>query len=122
MLDQQPTPALPRCARPASAGANQHPRAFQLHALQTELQLALLKRLIDIIDFGQPGSLVPHHDDSGAISLRNNALEVCIIQGMVLNPHRQAFVGWIEGWTLGNGPGEQNAAMLETEVIMQVAG
>src|SRR5436190_14314987 len=62
MLDEQPRPvAAPSGV--AAAGANEHPGAFQLVAVQRELQIALLQRGIDIVDLRRPGAFIPEHDD-----------------------------------------------------------
>src|SRR4051812_48710311 len=48
MLDQQPAAALPVVTLWAAAGADQHPRPLELHAVERELQLPLAHPGVDI--------------------------------------------------------------------------
>ena len=51
VLDQEPAASV--TAAPASAGAHEDPRAFQLVTVQRELQVPLLQRRVDILGLGR---------------------------------------------------------------------
>ena len=57
-----------RARRIAAAGPHQHPRAFQLVAVERELQVPLLQRRVHVVGLRRPGALVPQHDDAGAVA------------------------------------------------------
>src|SRR5262245_10004632 len=62
VLDEEPRAAIARSgapARVAPAGADEHPRALQLVAVERELQVALLERGVDVFGFGSPRALIP---------------------------------------------------------------
>ena len=109
--------------RPApSAGAHQHPRSFELVAVERELQVALLQRRIDIVDFRRPGALVPQHHDAGAVAFRDDSFERAVLDRMILDVHRQPLRLRIERRSLRHRPRQQHAVVLEPEVVVQVAG
>ena len=41
---------------------------------------------------------------------------------MIFHLHGQAFVGGIERWSFGNGPGFEHAIHLQAKVVMQARG
>ena len=51
--------------------------------------------------------------------LRDGALEVAVVERMVLGPHRQALVVGIEARPLGHRPALEHAVQLEPEVPVQ---
>ena len=61
-------PAIP------AAGPHEHPRALQLVSVQRELQVALLQRRIDIVDFRRPGARDPRASRCPRRSLRGSRL------------------------------------------------
>src|SRR5262245_6845312 len=102
MFDQEP--AAPVAAPPATAGAHQHPRAFELVAVERELQIPFLQRRIDVRHFWFPGPLIPEHHDSGAVAFRDHAFECAVLDWMILDVHRESLRLWIKRWSFGNGP------------------
>ena len=68
--DRSPPPRPPIALR-----AHEHPRAFELVAVQRELQVALLQRRVHVVDFGRPRPAIPEHHDAGAVAGRNHAFE-----------------------------------------------
>ncbi len=68
----------------------------------------------------RPG--VPHDDVAAAVLTgRDHALEVEVLDGVVLHVHRQAAHLRVEGRALGHGPAHQHAVDLEPEVVVEAA-
>src|SRR5580658_1164723 len=81
MLDQEPR--LPRMAATETARAHEHPRTLQLLAVESEFQIALRQRGVNVLCFRSPGSLVPHHHGSTAVfAFRDHTFEIRVIQWM----------------------------------------
>ena len=59
---------------------------------------------VDVGDFRRPRAAIPEHDDARAIPLRNDALELAIVDRMILDVHREPLRLWIEGWSFGHSP------------------
>ena len=106
----------------AAAGPHQHPRSFQLVAVQRELQVALLQRRIHVVDFRRPRAAVPEHHDAGAVAFRDDAFELAVVERMILDVHREPLGLRIERRALRHRPRQQHAVVLEPEVVVQVAG
>ncbi len=106
----------------AAARAHQHPRAFQLVAVERELQVALLQRRVHVVGLRRPRALVPQHDDAGAVALGDHALERAVLDRMILDVHREPLGLRIERRPLRHRPRQQHAVVLEAEVVVQVAG
>ena len=69
--------------------AHQHPAAFEPLAVQGELQVALLQALVRIA-FRDPVAAVPQlHRAAAILALRDGALEVAVVERMVLDLDRQ---------------------------------
>src|SRR3972149_688985 len=47
------------------------PRALQLIAVERELPVPLVQRGIHVLGFGRPRSLIPEHDNAGAVTFRD---------------------------------------------------
>ena len=134
MLDQQPCPAVARTrgpsarcvaaarARVPTARAHEDPRPLQLVAVQRELEVALLERRIHIGALRRPRAAVPEHHDACAVAFGNHALEFTVLERMILDAHREPLRFRIERGALGDGPRQQYAVVLETKVVMQMAG
>jgi hypothetical protein len=127
VLDEEPR-RLPLAAAAAAAatapalGAHEHPRALQLVAVERELQVALLQRGFDVVGLWRPGTRVPQHHDAGAVAGRNHALELAVLDGVILDVHREPLDGGIERRSLGHRPRQQHAVVLQAEVVVQVTG
>ena len=68
-------------------------------------------------------ALVPQDDGAGAVVvLGDHALEVGVLDGVILDVHRQPFFVGADGRTLGNCPALQDAAHLQPQVIVQRPG
>ena len=75
VLDQQP--AVRRAA--VAVRLDDHPRSFQLEAVQPKLQIALAQRRVDVLALGLPRAVVPQHHDAGAVAFRDDALEHAVV-------------------------------------------
>ena len=92
---------------------------MEFFALEGEIQLAFCIAALGIL--AVPVSAVPNHDGTSAVlALRNGAFEVAVIQWMVLDLDCEPLVMRIEGRTLGDGPGFEDAVQFQSQVIVQV--
>ncbi|MNZ55952.1 hypothetical protein D3C78_738880 [compost metagenome] len=103
-------------------GAKQVPHPGQLLALQTKAQLALGVSLTGI-SFRLPDATVPDDDITGAVMpFGYAALEVGVVERVVLDMHRQAADLRVKRWSFGDCPAFQGAIEFQAKVIVQVAG
>lgn len=115
-LEQQPVLVLLARLR---AQAHEMPLAFQLLAVQLELQMAFLEAE-SRIELGRPRAFVPDHDRAAAVlALRDDALEAAIVERMVLGRHRQPLLAGDQARPLRHRPALQHAVHLQPEVIVQ---
>ena len=119
MFDQQPVGSL--ATRPIVLHSHEHPTAVQSLALQRELQVAfgqgLLRRRVAL---GLPIAAIPELDGPAAIlALRDRALEIAIIQRVILDFDRQPLVVRIERWASRHRPGLEHAVEFEAQIIMK---
>ena len=117
-LDQKPVLSL-GIAGSFAAQAYEMPAALKPFAMEIESQVAALK-----IAFGiskrLPCALVPEHDGPAAIlALRDGTLERPVVEGMIFNMNREAFVFRVEAWALCHCPAFQNAIEFEPKIVMQ---
>src|SRR5262245_16891450 len=74
------------------------------------------------IAHGLPGAAVPEHDGAAAVfSLRYDAFEAALLDGMILDVHRQSLHARVEAWPLGDRPAFQDTVKLQPKVVMQMA-
>jgi hypothetical protein len=86
------------------AQAHEHPISLQLLADDGKTQLAFAQGFGGIA-IRRPEAPVPQHDGPAAIlAFGDRALEVAVVEGVVLGFDRQALVCRIEGGALGDGP------------------
>jgi len=113
VLQQQPR------LRVVPLDLDEGPAAVELLAVQLELQLALLQGLRGV-EHGRPRPAVPEHDGARAVlALRDHVLERAVVEGVVLDVHREALVVRVEGRALRHGPAQQHAVKLQAEVVVQ---
>ncbi len=119
LLDEQPLLAL----RPgATAGAHQREGPAQLVALELEEQLPSPEPLVDVLQ-RRPAPAIPHDHRPGAVvPLGDHALEVRVLDRVVLHVDREALHRRVEGGPLRHRPGEQHVAPLEAEVVVESPG
>ena len=109
-------------ARPA--GAHQDEPAAQFLPVHVGVELARLDRRGWVIGGVRlPGAAVPHdHVPAAVLAPRDDALEVEVLQGVVLDVDRDPLDVRIEGGPLGHRPADQDATDLEAEVVVQPPG
>jgi hypothetical protein len=90
-------------------------------AFEGELEVALGEALLRRHGaFGHPVAAVPELDRAATIlPFGDGALEVAIVERMILDLHREPPVVGIERWSLGDRPGLEHAVELKPEVVMQ---
>ena len=104
------------------ARLHQRPAPVELEAAQIEEQLAGLEPRARILH-RHPHALVPEDDRAGSVvALRNHALELRIVQRMVLHVDGHALVLRVGRWSPGNGPREQHAVKLQPEIPVESGG
>ncbi len=121
-LDQQPVGALGPFA--VLVEANQMPGALHAAAIEHCGEVPLLQLRLDAHRaVGAPIASVPQHHCAAAIlALGDGALEVTVVEGMVLDFDRQApFVG-VERRPARHRPGLEHALVFEPQVVVQACG
>ena len=122
VLDEQPLAAASR--------ADERPRSRQLLAEQHKLQLALGELAIHVgvvtelvVGHRRPHPSVPdHHGAAAVFALGNHALELVVVERVRLGLHGQSLDGRVERRSLRHGPREHHTAVLETEIVVELAG
>ncbi len=113
LLDEQPALAALVGSR---LEAHENPAALELVAVELELEVALGKTGVRVGD-RLPRPAVPHDHLAGAVLAGgDDALEVGVVERVVLDAHRQALVARVERGPLGYRPRQQHAVELEPEV------
>ncbi len=95
------------------------PAPAQLFAFQFEFEMALGQPLVRIAD-RLPLAAVPHNDRTAAIlALGYRALEIAVVERVVLDMDGEALFARHEARALGHRPAFQNAVQFQPEVVMQ---
>ncbi len=96
----------------------------QLLAVQLEVQLAGLHRGHRVVVAHEgPRTPIPHDDVATAVlAVTDHALEVGVLDRMVLDVHRESAGGRVEGRALRHGPARQHTVHLQAEVVVQPPG
>src|SRR5207248_9074589 len=91
LVDQQPLLAACAVFGPRLAGAYQHEATGELLAVEVEVQLPALDGCDRVVGSRWlPRPPVPHDDVTAAVlAFRDDALEVEVLDGVVLDVHRQ---------------------------------
>ena len=115
-------------AAPLHAGARQGVAPAQLAALELDDGVPVGQRALDrhllAVALGAVavGAGVPHDDRARAVAaLPDRALEVGVVERVVLDGHRQALLARVGRRALGDGPRLEHAVDLEAEVVVQRA-
>ncbi len=126
LLDQQPLLGLVVLEGPLAGLAptrlDDGVAAAELRALQAELQLAVGDRLPRVrgLGLGLPGPPVPDDHVAGAVLLRrDHALEVEVLDRVVLDVDRHPALLRVEGGAARHGPAHEEAVDLEAEVVVE---
>ncbi len=131
LVDEQPLVAfvvLERLARRAAGpatGPDDRESTLELLAVEPELELAVGDggRGVDRGSLGLPGPPVPDDDVARAVLLgRDDALEVEVLDRVVLDVDGHPPDLGVEGGALRDGPAHEDAADLEPEVVVEPRG
>ena len=117
--------AVRGCAARAAARADDRESALELLAVEPELELAVPDRLarLERGRLGLPRPPVPDDHVAGAVLLgRDDALEVEVLDGVVLDVDRHPPDLGVQGRALGDRPGDEDAIDLEAEVVVEPRG
>jgi hypothetical protein len=108
----------------ASACLDQREAPAQLRAVQRELQLTLLHGPAGVVGLLRlERAPVPDDDVAGAVlAARDDAFEVEVLKGVVLDVNGHAPHGRIEGGPTGHRPTHEDAVDLQPEVIVKSRG
>ena len=107
-----------------AAGVDQREPTAQLLAEELELELAGCQRgrriigLLRLIRAPIPDDGIP----CAVLATRDDALELQVLDGMVLGARGKPAGGRIEGGTLWNGPASEHPVHLQPEVVVQSSG
>src|SRR3954447_6936988 len=104
--------------------AHKHEPATQLRPVYLSVQLTRLERGTRVVGLDWlPGAGGPDDDVTSAVLLgRDHALEVEVLDRMVLHAHRQPPHLRVEWRTLRDGPAHEDPVHLEPQVVVQPAG
>ena len=123
LLDEQPLLALVAPAA-AAAGADDGVATAQPLPEEAELQLARpdgARRVVGLLRL--EGAPVPDDDVAGAVlAVRDHALEVEVLDRVVLGAHRQPLLVGIQGRPLGHRPADEDAIHLQPGVVVEGGG
>src|SRR5205085_11892612 len=101
--------------------AHEHPAALQLLAREHEFEVPLPKRTFRIATvLWRPEAAIPKHDGATPVfTLGDCALEVAVVERVVLDLHGQAPVTGVEGWPFRHRPGLEDPVHLQAQIVMQ---
>ena len=108
----------------AALEAEHHPLPLHPLALEVEMKVPFLDGLGRVLaGLGDPAPAIPQHHRPAAIFARGDgALEVGIIERMILGAHRKPLVGGVNRGAARDRPALEYAVHFEAEVPVQPAG
>ena len=117
LLHEQPL--VPAAATPSDEGE----ATGELDAGQVEAKIARLDRGDRVVATGhRPRPPVPHRDIAAAVlACADDALEVEVVQRVIVDVDSQPPHVGIEGRTFRHGPAQQHALRLQAQVVVQPA-
>ena len=118
-LDQQPVLAL--LARLAGY-ADKMPAAMELLAVELELEMAFRIALVRITNRFPAAAIPDDHRAAAILALRDRALELTVLEGMILHVHRKALLARDQARTARHRPALQHAVQLQPEIVVQAPG
>ena len=87
------------------------------------MKFAFLQRLYRLLAVNVIRPPIPDHYCTAAVlALRNRALEIFVIDRMILDLNGEMFFSFLPGKSFRQCPGFQNAFHLKPEIVMQPAG
>ena len=102
---------------PSVARTNEHKTFIQALAIQHGFEIPILQSLLSgLVALGLPIAAIPQHDRTAAtLPFRDRALEIAVVEQVVLDFDGELLVMWIARWSLGYGPEFENATELEAQ-------
>src|SRR5262249_26031485 len=127
LLDEEPVVGA---VAPPAPYAHEVPAPGELLAMQPELEVPFLVGALGIevlvlaVERERlPGAAVPEEDGAAAVlALRDDPLEVAVVDGVVLDVDGEALLAGVEARPLGHRPALQDPVELEAEVVVEAAG
>src|SRR5690606_28048158 len=119
-FDREPVVRLLALAGPLGH-PHERPAAGEASALELEVELALREPLGRVAE-RRPVTAIPDHDAAGAVLVLGDlALEVGVLERVVLGLHREPAILRVEARLFRHRPALQHAVVLEPEVVMEPA-
>ena len=99
-------------------GRDERPDTFDPGAVKPHREATVLLLLDELV-----GATIPDLDGAGAVLARwDLSLEFGVVEGMVLDVHREVAFAGRERHSLGDSPAREDAVALEPEVVVEAAG
>ena len=122
LVDEQPLSLDPAAVRPRRTSANR-PASFSPVEVEVQLACARWRAAGSSVCAGRPGAAVPDdHVAPAVLAARDDALEVGVLQRVVLDVHGELPGRGVERRAAGHRPAGQHAVDLEPEVVVQPPG
>ncbi len=118
LLDEQPLVLL---VAAGAASVDQDPAAHEALAGEPELELALLEARARVAHRLPTAGVPEHHRAAAVLALGDGALEVAVLDGVVLDVHGEPPDLGVEARPLGHGPADEDAVEFEPQVVVQAA-
>src|SRR3954471_13822594 len=114
----------PLLARAFRSAAHEDEASLELAAVEVEMELAIVHRVDRVLPSRpRPRSPAPDDDIAAAVLAgRDASLEVEVVEGMVLDMHRQTLRLRIERRPFRDRPAEQDAGGLQTQIVVKALG
>ena len=105
MLDEQPVPRLTATRRTVCC-PDEREASAQLATVEHNVDLAASELPVygDVVCRFVPSPVPDHHRPRAILTFRDDALEIRVLERMVLSLHRQPLVCRIHRWPFGHGP------------------
>ena len=120
MLDQEPL----RFSIVLAAHPHERERALEPLAVERDLHVAAFvapAEVVDVSRVGFVGAAVPEHDRPAAVFTGGNrSLERVVLDGVILDFHREPSLRRVERRALRDGPALHHAVELEAKVVMEL--
>src|SRR5579871_3928200 len=117
-LDEEPWLGLLPAPRPH---ADQMPFAFEARTFELKREMPFGEPLVGIA-FRNPTAVIPHnHRAAAVLAFGDVALEVEVLDRVVLGAHREPLLAEREAWAARDCPALEDAVKLEPQVVVEPA-
>src|ERR1700736_4862941 len=106
MFDEEPVRSLAAAAIAVIFHPHENPAAVQTLTVQSEFEFACFQSLLGrLVTFRNPVAAIPElHGAAAVFAFGNRALEVAVVERMILHLNREPLVCGIQGGTSSDGP------------------